>query len=85
MGYKKLMMDSGQAGMLQTMFQGGDLPESGQVMDAVREVGPGKHFLGCARTQANFQYEPPPIDRAVDKAPLDFMARRKASFPDAHV
>jgi trimethylamine--corrinoid protein Co-methyltransferase len=24
-------------------------------MDAIREVGPGSHFLGCAHTQANFQ------------------------------
>ena len=24
-------------------------------MDALREVGPGQHFLGCAHTQANFE------------------------------
>ncbi len=24
-------------------------------MDAIREVGPGAHFLGCAHTQANFE------------------------------
>ena len=24
-------------------------------MDAIREVGPGQHFLGCAHTQANFE------------------------------
>jgi len=24
-------------------------------MDAIREVGPGSHFLGCAHTQANFK------------------------------
>jgi trimethylamine---corrinoid protein Co-methyltransferase len=24
-------------------------------MDALREVGPGGHFLGCAHTQANYQ------------------------------
>jgi len=24
-------------------------------LDAIREVGPGKHFLGCAHTQANFE------------------------------
>ena len=24
-------------------------------MDAIREVGPGSHYLGCAHTQANFQ------------------------------
>ena len=31
------------------------MSESGQAMDAIREVGPGKHFLGCAHTQANFE------------------------------
>jgi trimethylamine--corrinoid protein Co-methyltransferase len=30
-------------------------------------------------------YEPPPIDPAVDEALLDFIARRKASFPDSDV
>lgn len=24
-------------------------------MDAIAEVGPGSHYLGCAHTQANFQ------------------------------
>ncbi|NQU57829.1 MAG: trimethylamine methyltransferase family protein, partial [Rhodospirillales bacterium] len=24
-------------------------------LDAIREVGPGSHFLGCAHTQANFE------------------------------
>ena len=28
---------------------------NGQAMDAIREVGPGAHFLGCAHTQANFE------------------------------
>jgi trimethylamine--corrinoid protein Co-methyltransferase len=32
-----------------------DLSDNGQAMDAIREVGPGKHFLGCAHTQANFE------------------------------
>src|SRR5579885_609965 len=97
---------------------------SGGALGAIREVGPGKHFLGCAHTQANFEtafyrspladnnsveqweaegsqdmaqrantlckkmlreYEPPPIDPGVDEALLDFMARRKASFPDSNV
>ena len=26
-----------------------------QGMDAIREVGPGGHYLGCAHTQANYQ------------------------------
>ena len=98
--------------------------QNGQALDAIREVGPGKHFLGCAHTQANFEsafyrspladnnsveqweaegakdmtqranalwkkqladYEPPPLDPAVDEALLDYMNRRKASFPDSNV
>src|SRR5581483_5490609 len=31
------------------------------------------------------EYEAPPIDPGVDEALLDFMARRKASFPDSNV
>jgi trimethylamine---corrinoid protein Co-methyltransferase len=55
MGYEKFMMDVDQAGMMHTLLEGVDLSENGQALDAIREVGPGKHFLGCAHTQANFQ------------------------------
>ncbi len=55
MGYEKFMMDVDQAGMMQTFLSGVDMSENGQAMDAIREVGPGKHFLGCAHTQANFE------------------------------
>jgi len=111
-----------QAGMMHTLLAGVDLSENGQAMDAIREVGPGRHFLGCAHTQANFEtafyrspladnnsveqweaegakdmivranalwkkqlaeYEPPPLDPAVDEALVDYMNRRKASFPDS--
>jgi trimethylamine---corrinoid protein Co-methyltransferase len=124
MGYEKFVMDVDQAGMMHTLLAGVDLSENGQALDAIREVGPGKHFLGCAHTQANFQtafyrspladnnsveqweaegakdmiqrantlwkkqleeYEPPPLDPAVDEALLDYIGRRKASFPDSNV
>ncbi len=55
MGYEKFVMDADQAGMMHTLLAGVDLSENGQAMDAIREVGPGKHFLGCAHTQANFE------------------------------
>ena len=55
MGYEKFIMDADQAGMIQRFLQGVDLSENGQAMDALREVGPGNHFLGCAHTQANFE------------------------------
>jgi len=124
MGYEKFVMDVDQAGMVATLLQGVDLSDNGQALDAIREVGPGKHFLGCAHTQANFEhafyrstiadnnsfeqwesegsldatqrgnrlwkrmleeYQPPPIDPAVDEALLDYMARRKAAAPDSNV
>jgi trimethylamine--corrinoid protein Co-methyltransferase len=53
--YEKFMMDVDQLGMQQKFAAGVDLSENGQAMDAIREVGPGSHYLGCAHTQANFQ------------------------------
>jgi len=55
MGYEKFVMDADNAGMMSTLLKGVDLSENGQAMDAIREVGPGNHFLGCAHTQANFK------------------------------
>ena len=55
MGYEKFVMDADQCSMLQAFAAGVDLSENGQAMDAMREVGPGSHFLGCAHTQANFE------------------------------
>ncbi|WP_261841969.1 trimethylamine methyltransferase family protein [Aliamphritea ceti] len=55
MGYEKFVMDADQAGMMCTLLKGVDLSENGQALDAIREVGPGNHFLGCAHTQANFK------------------------------
>ena len=53
--YEKFVMDCDQLAMMQRLAQGIDLSESGQAMDAIREVGPGNHFLGCEHTQANFE------------------------------
>jgi trimethylamine--corrinoid protein Co-methyltransferase len=55
MGYEKFVMDTDQAGMMHTLLAGVDLSPNGQALDAIREVGPGNHFLGCAHTQANFE------------------------------
>lgn len=124
MGYEKFVMDADNAGMMQTMMKGVDLSENGQALDAIREVGPGNHFLGCAHTQANFktafyrspladnnsfeqwdseggktqeeranahwkkmlsEYKAPELDPEIDQALLDFMAERKASFPDSNI
>jgi len=53
--YEKFIMDADQLGMMEIVAKGVDLSENGQAMDALREVGPGGHFLGCAHTQANFE------------------------------
>ncbi len=53
--YEKFVIDADQLGMMQVFCKGYDLSENGQAMDAIREVGPGSHFLGCAHTQANFE------------------------------
>ena len=121
MGYEKFIMDADQANMIAILLGGVDMSENGLAMDAIREVGPGQHFLGAAHTQANFEqafyrspiadnnsfeqwkedgsldaaqrankiwkemldtYEAPPLDPAIDEALQDFMARRKAEFPD---
>jgi trimethylamine--corrinoid protein Co-methyltransferase len=55
MGYEKFILDADQASMLPALLKGVDLSENGQAMDALREVGPGNHFLGCSHTQANFE------------------------------
>ena len=55
LSYEKFVMDCDQAGMWHAFAQGVDVSENGQAMGAVREVGPGSHFLGCAHTQANFE------------------------------
>src|SRR6516225_6609330 len=53
--YEKFVMDADQCAMMQMLAQGMDLTERGQALDAIREVGPGSHFLGCAHTLANFE------------------------------
>ncbi|MCQ0970772.1 trimethylamine methyltransferase family protein [Paracoccus sp. TK19116] len=53
--YEKYVMDADQLGILHQMARGIDMSENGQAMDALREVGPGGHYLGSAHTQANFK------------------------------
>jgi trimethylamine---corrinoid protein Co-methyltransferase len=53
--YEKFVMDADQLGTLHHLAQGIAVDENGQGMDAIREVGPGGHYLGCEHTQANFK------------------------------
>ena len=122
--YEKFVMDIDQLGMMGVLARGYDFSESGQAMDAIREVGPGNHYLGCTHTQANFEtafyrssiadnnsfeqweaegsqdilqrantqwkemlasYVAPDLDPEKDQALLEYMERKKASFPDSNV
>lgn len=53
--YEKFVMDADQLGALQKLASGIDMSENAQAMDALREVGPGGHFLGCEHTQSNYK------------------------------
>jgi len=52
---EKFVMDADQLGVLHKLAAGITVDENAQAMDAIREVGPGGHYLGCAHTQANFK------------------------------
>ena len=52
--YEKFVMDLDQCGMLAVLNAGIDMSEEGQALDAVWEVGPGRHYLGSAHTRRNF-------------------------------
>ena len=123
MGYEKFILDADQAAMIEVFLAGVDESEAGQAMSALREVGPGNHFLGCAHTRANFEtafyrsptadsnsfeqwqsegaqdaarranqlwksmlaeYQPPPIDPALDEALKDYITQRKSEMPDVN-
>ena len=53
--FEKFVLDADQLGVLHSVAKGVDISENGQAMDAIAEVGPGGHYLGCAHTQANFK------------------------------
>lgn len=55
MSYEKFVMDLDQCGVFHVLGRGLQLDENGFAMDAFREVGPGKHFLGCAHTMRNYE------------------------------
>ncbi|MGV8952661.1 MAG: trimethylamine methyltransferase family protein [Cypionkella sp.] len=120
--FEKFVMDADQLGTLHHLAQGVMMDTNGQAMDAIREVGPGGHYLGCEHTQANFKtafwrsdlfdYKPfetwaeegardtqtlaservkkmlgdyvaPSIDESVRESIDEYVAKKKASMPDA--
>ena len=52
---EKFVIDADQLGALHRMAAGVSVDEEAQAMGALRDVGPGGHYLGCDHTQANFK------------------------------
>ena len=52
--FEKTVIDADLCGKVASLFQGIDLSDNAQALDAIEEVGPGSHFLGSAHTRANF-------------------------------
>lgn len=52
--FEKTIIDADLCGKVASFFSGIDLSENAQAMDAIRDVGPGAHFLASAHTQNNF-------------------------------
>ncbi|KGF68239.1 trimethylamine methyltransferase [Hoeflea sp. BAL378] len=55
MSYEKFMMDADFCGALHSYLAGVVVDDNTLALDAFREVGVGKHFLGCAHTMENYQ------------------------------
>ncbi len=80
--FEKFIMDADQLGVLHGLARGIQVDEEAQAMDAIREVGPGGHYLGCAHTQANFKaafwksdlLDYKPFETWVDEGSRDTMA-----------
>ncbi|MCK0143721.1 trimethylamine methyltransferase family protein [Aliiroseovarius sp. F20344] len=53
--FEKFVMDADQLGVLHGIAKGVEVDTNAQAMDAIREVGPGGHYLGCDHTQKNFK------------------------------
>ncbi len=52
---EKFIMDADQLGILHSIASGIDLSAESLAFEAIKEVGPGGHFLGCSHTQSNFK------------------------------
>jgi trimethylamine--corrinoid protein Co-methyltransferase len=53
--FEKFVMDADQLGVLHSIAAGVDISKNGLALEAIREVGPGGHYLGCEHTQNNFK------------------------------
>ncbi|BCG83289.1 trimethylamine methyltransferase family protein [Mesorhizobium sp. 113-3-3] len=55
MGYEKLILDADFCSALHVYMAGLSVNPNQLALEAFREVGPGKHFFGCAHTIANYR------------------------------
>jgi trimethylamine--corrinoid protein Co-methyltransferase len=55
MSYEKFVMDADFCGALHSYLAGVVVDDNTLALEAFREVGAGKHFLGCAHTMNNYQ------------------------------
>ncbi|MEO0991828.1 MAG: trimethylamine methyltransferase family protein, partial [Pseudomonadota bacterium] len=53
--FEKFVMDADQLGILHRLAEAAPTNEDAQAMDALREVGPGGHFLDAQHTHRNYQ------------------------------
>lgn len=61
MGFEKFVLDCDHLGMMHTLLAGLPIDDDHIALAAHREIGPGKHYLGCAHTLAHYQsayYDP---------------------------
>src|SRR3954454_15468099 len=54
-GYEKFILDLDQCGMAAVFLKGVDMSPNGQAVEAIKENGPGIHFLANSHTLANFE------------------------------
>ncbi|MEM8792463.1 MAG: trimethylamine methyltransferase family protein [Pseudomonadota bacterium] len=52
--FEKTILDHDLCGKVARFFDGIDLSENAQAMEAIATTGPGQHFLGSEHTQTNF-------------------------------
>ncbi|TFH85180.1 trimethylamine methyltransferase [Billgrantia azerbaijanica] len=55
MSYEKFMIDADFCGALHSYLKGIAVDDNSLGFDAVSEVGPGNHFLGCQHTMRNYE------------------------------
>ncbi|WP_370212199.1 trimethylamine methyltransferase family protein [Roseovarius sp.] len=52
--FEKTIIDHDLCGKIGRFFDGIDMSENAQAMEAIAKTGPGQHFLGSEHTQANY-------------------------------